>query len=876
MAAFGRILDLFDSGQLRVQDVRENVKPFPVLIPQEDYGRDILVYRLTQSHDVWVGLFQHITDQHARRTGKETWSWLIQWESSPAKDHDGPPLAKKSRKGGYRMKYNLHSLFGLTPAPKATGLLPKPKTITMSVDPRRFDPTLLENREILRCLLEIVQCDSKVLPNYVEELYRLLDQYKRSGYALECAVLKEIPSLWLFEGHPVPLAKTTKQREDQTEIHSSKEQSQRLQYGEVKQGIQWPINKMSSQKFNLPTDPQKWAAYYWACWTCRKLAIALLLEAGIKMKQIQNYKAAEVADPKETSEEGSGSGLDWYYHDRPFAQKQEIRNKKRAANLKKYTETLISRRLNVEAEKAVEDAAIQDGNGGPLSTEHPLLPPPLIPPTPRDVDSGFPSDSSVKADNILHLRPTPFLRIDTIKIPDILSGKLKSIRFRNAKSVSGLDWKWKGAEELDLPARDALAFPLSSFIFDEEEEEYDDGEMGDLEEDGEEDLDEEDENEDEEGEDDGEDEDEDGDGIGEDEDDDGQEDEDEYGDENIAPAPTVMNPFAPMQMAPVPTGLNALAPMHMVPAPPAANPFVPMPMAPALNVTHPFGPMPMTRDRPSTNQEILDYLVTMSGEEAINLMHQVQNIWSNQGGPSAMLNNPSQGIQRDQRPSNLLPTGEATLNPLRHEEVATRGIPILLYYPQVLLPAENQEQLHDAVMLGYLTPGGTTLDVRMAIFLSIDISDWLVRQVRNNNAAVIERYGINFIPRMRDDNTPVLASRPHIAAYEKLAAAYSLMTSVDDREEDLTKRWRATKGPMRRRDRGAVWEGYGIRIDQVVEIKGGQRKTGIVFRDMGGLLGDRWDSRRWLINRWIESEENGEEVDWGWGTGDEDVEMGDA
>jgi hypothetical protein len=66
----------------------------------------------------------------------------------------------------------------------------------------------------------------------------------------------------------------------------------------------------------------------------------------------------------------------------------------------------------------------------------------------------------------------------------------------------------------------------------------------------------------------------------------------------------------------------------------------------------------------------------------------------------------------------------------------------------------------------------------------------------------------------------------HEAAYKKLAQAYNLMNtaSARERERELTKRWRASQGPMTQRDRGAVWEGWGVTLDTGIEISKRERE----------------------------------------------------
>lgn len=60
----------------------------------------------------------------------------------------------------------------------------------------------------------------------------------------------------------------------------------------------------------------------------------------------------------------------------------------------------------------------------------------------------------------------------------------------------------------------------------------------------------------------------------------------------------------------------------------------------------------------------------------------------------------------------------------------------------------------------------------------------------------------------------------HKLVYNKLAQACGMISSAPAiRENELTKRWRTSPGPMTSSDRGAVWEGWGVYVDRGIEMR---------------------------------------------------------
>lgn len=134
----------------------------------------------------------------------------------------------------------------------------------------------------------------------------------------------------------------------------------------------------------------------------------------------------------------------------------------------------------------------------------------------------------------------------------------------------------------------------------------------------------------------------------------------------------------------------------------------------------------------------------------------------------------------------------------------------------------------DALMLGYTYPGSTTLTLTKAILLPVGVWQNTLRRVRVGAYAVLETYSPPpFHPALSKGKAavhdPAKLQSPHKAIYEKLAQAYGLMVGCEDREEEVTKRWRVTKGPMTERDRGSVWEGWGVVLDREIEMSGIER-----------------------------------------------------
>ncbi|OSS51930.1 hypothetical protein B5807_03585 [Epicoccum nigrum] len=436
MASFGKVLDLLDDRYLELQDVIGNVEPLPKLVPYEAYSQNALVYRIDETHEIFLGLMQDFTMRRAHELHTEMWSWLVQWEIDDSETTQQPSLAKKLRPD----TQNANALSKTQSAPRQAPAL----TI---FERRTLDGALMLEEDMLRILIDIVQIESSLVPNFIEFLYQWIDYYEGDGKALKAALRREIPSLWDFEYHPVLIPQdeesestdTVELRQtSQTEKTHAKPkpdlaafelrmsntaESERLQYREVKFGIQPPrLEQPLPPLINVPLEYHKRIKYYTACFKSRQRALYLLLEAGITTRQINNYQKLQDEHPRETPEAEDGNGLRNYQKDAKFAQ-DHFEELVRAKQMK-HSEIAISNKLAVEAQLAATHA-IPDGASGL----------PLIPPTPM---SARRSDFAVTMMEMLDAA----IRRNGMKINDVprpLLDRMNSMVFEHA-TKSKPDW----------------------------------------------------------------------------------------------------------------------------------------------------------------------------------------------------------------------------------------------------------------------------------------------------------------------------------------------------------------------------------------------------------------------------------------------------
>ncbi|KAF1960250.1 hypothetical protein CC80DRAFT_289540 [Byssothecium circinans] len=452
MSSFGKVLDLLDERYLNLQDVNIGpVEPFPELVPYEQYVHTPIVYQMDTIHEIFLGLLQEFTDRASRRSGKELWTWLVQWEVEEPTVDLGTPAAKKPR---------LSEGSGPSTGPKEHYRKPA----YTRVERRCLRPEIFHDEDMLRILIDIVQVDSRLLPNFIEFLYQWIDYYEGDGKALHAAVRHEIPSLWLFAEHPRPLTlkapwlsetvekkeqgekkestgmaegktglagaadqigeKVTRKKPDIAALEAMTEESERLQYREVKFGIQRPIpltDEPLPPLINVPSEHHARNKYYAACFKNRQRASWLLQEAGISAKQIQNYKRLQPMGPKDTPEDFEGEGYAHYYKDMPYAVEQFRVDESLMRLREKQKEIAISNRLAEEAHQAARNAASPSRKGSFSLYD----PPPLIPPTPSYGGFTVGTATSLDEQEAIERRRQLFVR----NVVPSVHGKMKSKRF---------------------------------------------------------------------------------------------------------------------------------------------------------------------------------------------------------------------------------------------------------------------------------------------------------------------------------------------------------------------------------------------------------------------------------------------------------------
>ncbi|KAJ4357835.1 uncharacterized protein N0V89_002411 [Didymosphaeria variabile] len=484
MASHGKVLDLFDDRYLNLQDVLGNVEPFPSLVPYEQYVRSILVYQVDTNHEVYMALLQDFTDRYARSAQlehKEAWTWCVQWEvDKPNADAPCTPAAKKPR------------LDPLSSAAQTNELTQRKPPAYTRIERRLLHPDMFQEEDMLRILIDIVQVDSKLVPNYIEFLYQWVDYYEGGGRALKAALRMEIPSLWLFEYHPLPLfdndsddmeeyglekaaeemgERFTKRKKPLAleDMERLTEQSERLEYREVKFGIQRPINLNDEPLpplINVPHDYQKRQQYYAACFKNRQRAFWLLQEAGVTATQIANYKKLQPMSPMNTPEDMNGDGWLNYYKEEPCAHAAFLDNQRMKELREKQREIAISNQLAEEARIAATTNTVNPNS---------LLPPALIPPTPGlppPVTSGRPDQVAAwlaRVKGMVNKDRDPPVKA----VPPPMLGKPKSKVFKHAIArpmPTRTRWEVPGDEDTDNDDEDEDNYSNSDDIDPDERE----------------------------------------------------------------------------------------------------------------------------------------------------------------------------------------------------------------------------------------------------------------------------------------------------------------------------------------------------------------------------------------------------------------------
>lgn len=438
MASHGKVMDLFDERYLELQDVVGNVEPLPTLVPYEQYKAHAIAYRMDTNHDIFFALLQDFTERKALETGKELWTWCVQWEVSQTADRQSLAASQSAKR----------PRLDLDPPNTPTAQRPASNAPPMTLHARCIDPDLLHEEDMLRILVDIVQVDSTVVPNFIEFLYRWIDFYEGDGKALKAALHGEIPSLWDFEYHPFLVTQEAKkeinqargvaqdsgkdgqggdtttqmrQKPDLAALERKTEESERLKYREVHFGIQPPkLDEPLPPLINVPRDQYKRAKYYEACFKSRQRAFFLLVEAGVTAQNMRDYHRDQTMSLQETPTLVDAGGLKNYEKDAKLAQAfKSLKERHRAKQL----EISISNKLADEAQFAARSAPPRSPSGVPLiptTTIHAHRP---------DVTDGI-------LRKIQQTKDEELQRINIVPTP--LVGKMKSTLFRGARDKAGL------------------------------------------------------------------------------------------------------------------------------------------------------------------------------------------------------------------------------------------------------------------------------------------------------------------------------------------------------------------------------------------------------------------------------------------------------
>ena len=134
----------------------------------------------------------------------------------------------------------------------------------------------------------------------------------------------------------------------------------------------------------------------------------------------------------------------------------------------------------------------------------------------------------------------------------------------------------------------------------------------------------------------------------------------------------------------------------------------------------------------------------------------------------------------------------------------------------------------DALMLGHEDPRNGNIVLTKAILLPVGVWENTLRKVRNGLWSVLETYACPSSHLAKGKGKRRVGEESqgcHKAVYDKLVQASRIMNSAPAvRENELTKRWRTSRGPMTSSDRGAVWEGWGVYVDRAIEMSAEERK----------------------------------------------------
>lgn len=881
MASFGKVLDLLDERYLHLQDVYGNVELLPTLVPYKYYTRNVLVYRMDTEHELFMALLHEFTARAAQQTQKELWTWFVQWDvdsSGLMQSNSAPSSSKKAR-------------FDVTPAnTQLASQKAKRRAPIIDIFRRQvIPPSMTKHEDMLRILTDIVQVDSTLVPNFIEFLYRWIDYYEGDGTALKAALNWEIPSLWDFEYHPLVIPEEARRKvgneSPQTSLHTETgsgdeiemdddasrdkrteeliqssptkkmrekpnlaaierqtEESERLQYREVKYGIQPPeLHLPIPPLINIPRDPVQRHKYYTACFKSRHRALVLLLDAGLTLEQISNYKKRQGPHPLQTSKDGDPDklhGLRYYHKDARFAQESYRIKEKLQQMQEKQREIAMSNKLAMEAQLAEDQAVPGEKNGIPLIPPTPTYPP-------RKVTASALLDRLRKIED----------REEEEKInivPSSLVGRMRSKVFEEAISrqmLFQINNPPRQRTNAYVPSTRAAINPFEIPAMAQEPAGQNPSPSA-----------------------------------------------------HLSPADAMANAASSIErwlaesaagrslalppLRPYPEALqNAIQgynvnnstannasmapyfsstpPLHHllnqspVQLPSLWNPITQQTTRPASQWDPPQ-PIPRPMMNPFTIPEHTPQLPSQPTPPPLTVPQQfVPQIQVSSPHSQSTLTQPGPRIQRNAPfPLNLAPPTSSPLSSLPQSLLATspfatspEGMPVQLYFPRVVFPGNgigpegarmgNAGAIEtDAILIGHAQPKSGKIVLSKALFLPVGVWENTVRRVSKGKYTFLETYSPDWengkplkrkdIRRAGDELPEDRVKTSHEIAYDILTAAYNIMRSSEDREAELTKRWRATTGPMTAKDRGAVWEGWGVTLDRGFEMDAQARKDAVV------------------------------------------------
>ncbi|KAF2741988.1 hypothetical protein M011DRAFT_482044 [Sporormia fimetaria CBS 119925] len=862
MAAHGRVLDLFDEASFpRLRDVTGNIRDFPELVPYEEYRCPIRLYKMDSDHNHFQDHLQHRTDLYAHQLRQELWTWLVQWKLDTDVDNVRLEPRLQSRNPTLWTQDDQNALSkSLARDEDRLGRLP-PKGLRNTY----LDDDLKREEPVMRVMLQIVQTDAQLVPNFIDLLYQVIDWLGGDGCAARCALNNEIPTLAEFEQRPDHLLNHS--------VFTTTTPSTKSSYHETSFGLHPPASQHEARHGNIPANLDKKKRYLAACFRARHRAIEALQGAGMTIEQIRNYTAFQTEHPLRTPKQGRDGrdGLGPFLRDMimteqgPFARSSAVRS---------------------AARPGVRFAAVQHETDAPChpsvcSTGRGQLRLNMVPPHlyTRLRSTLFRTEYGLGTfgQGITRIRGaasaagysahTVAVREDTLRkdtsceadvpysssgedsdgppevIGSIPPGPLQlpiSTRAHGPLRTVGQMWNslsmapQQGQAHFQPSVQGWLSNPPARVVPDRLQIHV------------------------------------------------------------PPPASTLafpqtipsVHPTAQGQFQPanpswgLPHGGNQShvhAPASAQGAPgnhqpmrhlgsghhygPAQGggsslPFSMFPSSSSIHTQARAAPLGGSTDRPPGGI-LSQFHALLQKASGGTLAAQSQNGLPPLASPTQL----TPGLESlhfatspvtPTAPTPSLPVLNPNLIPVTPQEAidrltslggplprtANNAIPVLLYFPAIVKPqiSSQFDECTDAVMLGYLQPGATGIEFTRAVFFPISI-DGEIRSCMRAGFVTLEYYlpGRATQGNWKGKMKMKADISGHGKVYEKLAMAHGLMTACEDREEDVTKRWRVTSGRVVNGCRGAVWEGWGLRVDRMLTLSAEEREGACVKVRVGGM-----------------------------------------